>query len=406
MPRDAITRESQTILDDFGKFFAEFPDVERIDHSNFMLWFKAFAHPTLRDAQHEFWAELLLNVFEQDCDPALESGLLERLLQAETANRLASALVAFENGDEIDLYQELQAETQRYEKHTSKKIVVPWVDDDISVILEDDKDDRGLHFRLDCLNDVMRPLRGGDFIIMAGRPDKGKTTLIASEVTHMAAQFDALYGTGHGRYVLWFNNEGPGKRIVSRLYQAALGITLSEMIALSDAGVLREHYARIVGAIGRIRVLDVHDFTSHQIEDILRRFPPGLIVFDMIDNIRFGGRTLHGGERTDQVLETMYQWGRMSAVKFDTPVIASSQLPGSAEGVQFPTLAQLKDSTTGKQGAAEAIVTMGASNEDGYENSRFIGLTKNKLRRQGRPMSPKAEVVFDGERARLYMPGC
>jgi hypothetical protein len=33
---------------------------------------------------------------------------------------------------------------------------------------------------------------------------------------------------------------------------------------------------------------------------------PALVVFDMIDNIRFGGEVANGGQRTDQLLEAMY----------------------------------------------------------------------------------------------------
>jgi replicative DNA helicase len=61
----------------------------------------------------------------------------------------------------------------------------------------------------------------------------------------------------------------------------------------------------------------------------------------------------------------------------------------------------LKDSKTGKQGAADAIITVGAKNEAAYENTRFIGLTKNKLHIEGRPKSPKSELVLDGPAGRF-----
>lgn len=250
----------------------------------------------------------------------------------------------------------------------------------------------------------MRPLRGGDFVVLAARPDKGKTTEIASESTFMAAQFDEYYGPNHGRYVLWFNNEGPGKRIVSRCYQAALNATIADLVKLSNAGVIKQEYAKAVGAVDRIRVMDIHDFWNHEVEDIMRRCPPGLVIFDMVDNIKFGGETLNGGQRTDQLLEAQYQWARLLGVKYDTPVIATSQISAEGDGLTFPTLPMLKDSKTGKQGAADVIITLGASNKPQYESSRWIGCTKNKLRREGAPKSPQAEVLFDGERARVLMP--
>lgn len=404
VPQSGLEARSVVILNDYGEFFKEFPDVARIEFEPFNLWFQSFRHPNITVEQRALYSTLLHGVLAQECDPALESGILERLLAAETASRMADLLSKWNAGEESNLYVSMRNEVERYEQQSSRKIKVPWIQDDINDILQDDKDDRGLHWRLECLNTCMRPLRGGDFIVLASRPDRGKTTSISSEITHMAAQFDAVYGLDHGRTALWFNNEGPGRRIVQRLHQSALNATLSDLIRLSNSGTIQAEYAKAIGATDRIRVLDVHDFHSYEIEDIMKRINPGLIVFDMVDNIRFGGEVSNGGQRTDQLLEAMYQWARVLGVKYDTPVIATSQISADGDGVQFPTLPMLKDSKTGKQGAADAIITVGAVNDQFYQNSRFIGLTKNKLRREGAPQSPNAEIVFDGQRGRLHMP--
>ncbi|WP_175960155.1 DnaB-like helicase C-terminal domain-containing protein [Burkholderia pyrrocinia] len=404
VPTAALEAKSVVILGDYGKFFTEFPERERIELEPFMLWFGTFAHPTLTAEQLGLYRALLGRVLNEDCDPSLESGIMERLVAAETANRVTSLIEKYNNGDEVDLYVSLRDEIERFEQHTNRKVRVPWINEDIDSILLDDKDDRGLHWRLDCLNTVMRPLRGGDFIVFAGRPDKGKTTGISSEITYMAGQFDSYYGENSGRHVIWMNNEGPGRRIVQRTYQSALNATMGELIRMSNNGALKDKYAEAVGGVDRIRIMDIHDFWNYEVEDIMRRCPPGLVVMDMVDNIKFGGQALNGGQRTDQLLEAQYQWARLMAVKYDTPIIATSQISADGDGLQFPTLPMLKDSKTGKQGAADAIITLGAVNDPFYASSRWIGMTKNKLRRQGAPQSPQAEVMFDGERGRLLMP--
>ncbi|MDN7427794.1 AAA family ATPase [Burkholderia sp. AU45388] len=404
VPTAALEAKSVVILGDYGKFFSEFPEQQRIELEPFMLWFGTFAHPTLTPEQLGLYRALLGRVLNEDCDPSLEAGIMERLVAAETANRVTSLIEKYNNGDELDLYVSLRDEIERFEQNTNRKVRVPWISEDIDSILLDDKDDRGLHWRLDCLNTVMRPLRGGDFVVYAGRPDKGKTTSISSEVTYMAGQFDAYYGPNSGRYVLWMNNEGPGRRIVQRTYQSALNATMAELIRMSNNGALKDKYAEAVGGVDRIRIMDIHDFWNYEVEDIMRRCPPGLVVMDMVDNIKFGGQALNGGQRTDQLLEAQYQWARLMAVKYDTPIIATSQISADGDGLQFPTLPMLKDSKTGKQGAADAIITLGAVNDPFYASSRWIGMTKNKLRRQGAPQSPQAEVMFDGERGRLLMP--
>jgi replicative DNA helicase len=263
------------------------------------------------------------------------------------------------------------------------------------------------------MNRHMKPLRGGDFLVFAARPDKGKTTAISHVVTHMAPQVDKLYPE-QGRSILWFNNEGPGRNIVFRNFQSALNATVEDMAKLQTQPCktpentekykhrLREAYAEALGGRpGVLRVLDIHGMWSHEVEELIERYTPAVVVFDMIDNIKFGGETANNGQRTDQLLETMYQWARMMAVKHDFTALATSQISGDGDGMQFPSLTMLKDSKTGKQGAADVIVTMGTVNDPMLENSRYIGFTKNKRSRTGMSKSPQQEVIFDKDRGRL-----
>jgi replicative DNA helicase len=409
VPKHALDDKTQVILGDFAKFFKEFPDVAKIEHSMFWPWFKGFAHPKLKPENYAVFDNMLANV-DADVPQEVEQGLLGRLVAASKAYELAELLQKFQEGEEVDLYSGTRAIVEAFEMETNRKVKLPWVDVSIESLLEDEKNDVGLHWRLDCLNQSMRPLRGGDFIVIAGRPDKGKTTFLTSELTFMAPQVQRMYGDS--RSILWLNNEGPGKRIIQRNYQSALNATVPELVEWSNTpskkgkkNLLRERYDEAVG--GRwdiIKIFDIHDFWSHEVEDLIRNVPPGLIVFDMVDNIRFGGDANNNGQRTDQLLEAMYQWARIISVKYDVPVIATSQISADGDGMQWPSLGMLKDSKTGKQGAAEAIITIGASNEPALSSSRYINTTKNKLHRFGGKKEPRCEVLFDGERGRYNMP--
>lgn len=409
VPTHALDQKTQIILTDFGKYFKEFPDVPTVQHTDFFGWFKGYAHPKLKPESYAVYDTLLKSV-DTDVDSAIEVGLMPRLVATAKAYKLADLIQKYNEGEEIDLYMETRTIVEEFEAETNRKVKMPWVMNSIEELLEDEKNDVGLHWRLDCLNFSMRPLRGGDFIVVAGRPDKGKTTFLTSELTFMAPQVQAMYGDS--RSILWLNNEGPGKRIIQRNYQSALDKTVQELVALSGQpstngkrNMLRQQYDEAVG--GRwdiIKIFDIHDFWSHEVEDLIRAVPPALIVFDMVDNIKFGGEASNNGQRTDQLLEAMYQWARIISVKYDVPVIATSQISNDGDGLQWPTLGMLKDSKTGKQGAAEAIITIGASNEQSLHNSRYINTTKNKLHRSGGPKEPRCEVMFDGERGRYRMP--
>ena len=231
----------------------------------------------------------------------------------------------------------------------------------------------------------------------------------------MAKQVDEIY-PGENRSILWFNNEGPGRKIITRNFQSALGCTTEELVKLSNTPAdaefskyksqVRQQYAAALGGRpGVLRVFDIHDMWNHEVEDIMKQYKPALCLFDMVDNIKFGGEANNNGARTDQLLEAMYQWARLMGVKHDCAVLATSQISADGDGISYPTLPMLKDSKTGKQGAADVIITIGALNDPVLENSRYIGTTKNKRRRTGKNGSPQQEVFFDSQRGRYKEAG-
>jgi replicative DNA helicase len=77
-------------------------------------------------------------------------------------------------------------------------------------------------WRLKSLNTALGSLRMGDFGFVFARPETGKTTFLASEVTFMAEQTEGN--------ILWFNNEEQGGKVKSRCYQATLGLTTKAII--------------------------------------------------------------------------------------------------------------------------------------------------------------------------------
>ena len=399
VPAKALEPSIAVILKDFGAYFKEFPERDKIG-DEFKLWFRAFRHPNLKEEALAVFDSLLASVAAKDVDPAVEAGLMARLVATDTASRLVDLIAQFQAGEEVDLYQELRANVERFEKETDRKVKNPQVLDPIEDLLQAEADDTGFHWRLPCLNNHIKPLRAGDFVVIAARPDKGKTTFCSDNLTYMAAQVDPTY-PGERRSILWFNNEGPGKNIVTRCFQSALGATMEELVALNAKKTIREEYIKALGGRGGVlRVFDIHDMWNHEVEDLMRLHKPAIVLFDMVDNIKFGGEANNNGQRTDQLLEAMYQWARMMGVKHDCAVLATSQISADGDGVQYPSLGMLKDSKTGKQGAADVIITLGTVNDPVLVNSRYIGTTKNKRKRTGFPASPMKEVIFDGDRGR------
>lgn len=383
-----IDARTAAIADDFARYFKAYPSHQSIDWITFIPEFKRW-HPGLKDEQFNEYAGVFRNL-QPMADADHKANMQTWLAEQEMMTAIANIVQAHSEGDVEDAWAEITKAQDQYRQRTGIK-ATGYIDAPIEDLLQDEFDDTGVSWRLSCLNASMRRLRPGDFGIIAGRPDKGKTSFIASETTHMAPQLPAE------RNILWLNNEGPGRRIIPRLYQAALDFSMAQLMAESNAKTLVPKYKTAIGGrLDKFRIFDIHGFTNGQVERIIEENNPGIIIYDMIDNIKgFGSEA-----RTDLQLEAMYQWARERSVKYDCIGLATSQISNDGDGLQFPSLGMLKDSKTGKQGACDFQLMIGASNEPVLQNSRFIGLPKNKLRRPDGPGDPRAEVVFDGTKSR------
>jgi len=388
VPEAAMDGQTNALLNDFQYYFDQLPEHDKIDHGTFLPMFRA-RHPTLSTEQRSGFEKIIENALSVDVGDKERGMIMRSMLELRLGTQLANALSRFDAG-ELPNIQGIMSQMLDEFKTDAGVREIDFIRDDIGDLLNEEVSDFGLSWRLKAMNDSVRKLRPGDFGIVAGRPDKGKTTFIASELTHLASQLPT------GQCAIWLNNEGPGKRIIPRLYQSALGAQMSELIKLNTAGLLKEAYRDIMGSLDRIRVIDIHNADNFTVEGIVETNQPGLVVYDMIDNIRGFG----DAARTDLGLERMYQWGRELAVKHEHAGIATSQISNEGDGLQFPTLGMLKDSKTGKQGACDFQIMIGASNDPGLSNVRYIGMPKNKLRREGAKPDPRAEVKYEPQRAR------
>lgn len=388
IPAANLDPQAVAIIADFGKYFEKFPTHNAVDMTTFLPRFKAW-HPKMTDEKFNSFKAMLLNTV-QEPDEDQRRNILAELSELELMTKLANLAEEFQQGDLADAFDAVTQTMDGFRQRTGRRSI-QYIDTPIDELLQDEFDDTGVEWRLDCLNRSMRRLRPGDFGIVAGRPDKGKTSFISSEITYMASQLPP------DRNIVWLNNEGPGKRIIPRLYQSALNISMVEMKERLTAGTLvNEYRAAIGGRLDKIRIVDIHGYATGHVEAILEESNPGIIIYDMIDHIKgFGDQA-----RTDLVLEQMYIWARERSVKYDCIGLATSQISNDGDGMQFPTLGMLKDSKTGKQGACDFQLMIGASNDVGLAGSRFISLPKNKLRRPDGASDPRAEVIFDGTRAR------
>lgn len=387
IPLEALESNTRTIVQDIGQYFDKF-DHETLDPESFKTWALMFRHATFSDDQKTIFQHLVRKMTEAPPD-GVKDAILSELHELRMATDLGNAVHKWNEGELPLLSEKINCILNRYKTDSGFK-PESWIQVDIGELLDEVQDNAGLRWRLSALNSSMRGLRPGDFGIVAARPDKGKTTFFASEATFLAQQLP------DDKNIVWLNNEGLGRRIIPRLYQAAIGCTLSELVRRRDRGTLDREYASFLTRPDRIRIHDIHGMYIGQIERILEEANAGVVVVDMIDHIR----GFSDGARTDLQLEEMYKWFRELCVRYGFIGLASSQISADGDGLQYPGLSCLKDSKTGKQGACDFQLMIGARNEDGWGNYRYMSLPKNKLRREGSPGDLRAEVMFRPDIAR------
>ena len=241
---------------------------------------------------------------------------------------------------------------------------IPFVTDDLSEIIEDTVKTPGLKWRLNTLNRMLGSLRKGDFGFIFARPEVGKTTFLASEVTHMASQLGQDDGP-----ILWFNLEEEGKKVKFRCFQAALGIDKAEI--LHNPKKAQEEYLKLTN--GKILMYDDAGTSKYMIEKACEKYKPSLVVVDQLDKV-------HGfqNDREDLRLGQIYIWARELA-KRHCAVIGVCQADGTAEGQEFLTMAEVSNSKTSKAAEADWILGIGRKDDAGYENLRGLSTPKNKL---------------------------
>lgn len=398
IPMQSLTLHTQTICKDIKKYYDKFTEHQSIDYVQFKDMFFGYWHRNMEDDKITFYNKILDRAADVQ-DAVSHSVILNSLLELSLADNTMHLLEKYNDGEDIMLTEELSSLVEQTKAAQERKNDDTYIHIDTDALLAEEHDDTGLHYRLGALESSLKPARfGDDFTLVAARPNQGKTTFVLHEITHFAGQVD-------DRPILWLNNEGRGERIVKRAIQVALGATMSEMVKLNEQGKLVDAYESAIGAPhDRIRVKNIHDYWSWEVEELIDTHNPKVVVFDMIDHIKFSGLTRSNGVRTDEILEEMYKWARNLGVKFNLVPWATSQVSVDGEGIPYPDKSMLKDSKTGKQGAVDTIIMLGHSNDPLLETSRYVSTPKTKSKREG-TTTPRCEIYFDIDRGRFKEAG-
>ena len=226
-------------------------DFELAYHSSYLL----------EDSERNELSDTLDRILALDVNVDNTVGYLNEHKKRCVAGELAKVALDVEDGS-ADL-TDLLDKVKEFEADDITEDAANTVNMDLSELYDTAIATPGLRWRLDWLNKSLGSLRKGDFGFIFARPETGKTTFLASEMTHMVTQTDGD--------ILWFNNEEQGKKVAIRCYQALFGVDSETLFSNVDR--YKEEYHDLIGS--RIKIYDYEDSSSYKrIESIIKEVNP------------------------------------------------------------------------------------------------------------------------------------
>ena len=323
--------------------------------------FEAYFYAHNPQSKKDEFNTLFERVREVSKDSFVVEDLLETLKKRIRATRIGRAALDYSTGQRP--YDELVKAIEEFNKDAGPQSEVPsdFVDFNLGDILNETIHTGGLLWRLPSLYKRLGPLRPGDFGFVFARPETGKTTFLASEVSHFLDQLD--------KPILWLNNEEAGNKVALRIIQAYFGVNTTTLV--QERSKYEAAFKKKVG--DKIRLHDTGYLDRNKVEKLVREVDPGLIVIDQIDKVKG-----FEADRQDLMYGQIYQFFRQMA-KGRCPIIGVCQASGEGENVKYLTMEHVAEARTSKQAEADWILGIGVTDRDRLTGMRHMSISKNKL---------------------------
>lgn len=353
------------ILKDYQRYFETYPTHMDIDWGVFREFFFIQRHPNLDEESDLVYTDIINQLMSKEIDSctniisAFEQKILYEQLDKDIQNNIA--IEDIKNKVDVGL-----------DKINALKGTQEAVGDDMDLREAMTYTDRskGLKWRLNCLNELFQGgLIKGDFGIIAGFVDMGKTGFLCSEVSYMAQQLEG------DQWIAWLNTEGNWQQILPRLYSSTLNVTHQDLSRYTDKAT-EKYLEKMKGDKNRIKVLNFQRKSTKDVERLIKNNPPSLIVFDLLDHIRGFDRLVGSEGNVTERYNALYQWAREVATS-TCPILAISQLNGDGNNEPYPSITNLRGSRVDKQAAASFQLIIGG--KEGNSTERFLSMPKNKI---------------------------
>lgn len=360
-----VAPETWAIIKTVKDYFSIHLDEDEIDWTRFSTLFFHVKGRSLKEDKAIICRRLIEQARDCKEDETAAEEIIKHYVELDYASRIGTATMDILSGSkDITVVEEIYGEYCKEVGRVTLSKEDLFASTDLTTIISSVASS-GFKWRLQELNRSLGDARQGDFMIFAARPETGKTTLIAQEMTHWASQL-----TTADRPIIWVNNEERSDKVMLRAMQSYFAISTTELF--DKMAYYKDIYDKEIGK--RLLILNDDDAVNNvgYLDKLFTEYNPSAIVFDQLDKVH----GFNGEVREDLRLGKLYFWAREQSKKYG-PTVAISQIDGSGEGQKWLNMQQLRGSKTDKAGEADAIVTIGRTSEDEYK--RYIHVPKNKL---------------------------
>jgi len=378
-----VTTECWTVLETLQEYIKH--DTGPVDWDNFAVYFCTVAHSGYKQETLDIYREFIISISTTAYSYTADA-VLTALHERDIATKVSDISTSIAEGSGEYGLDDVFSVLDEYKPEREEIQTVTHDLDELENFLSTG----GLSWRLEELNIAAGPVNEGDLILVAARPEVGKTTFLASEASWMVRQLP------EDKQVIWFANEESGKRVQLRIIQSVTNRTTAEVLS-DKAGTMREYHAN---GGDRIKLIDRQDLSFPEIKEVLKNTNPGLIIYDQLRNVRGFERAGTDVER----LKCLYREARATAQL--APSITVHQARGDAEGELWLHQHQLEGCQTEVQGALDLQIMLGRTHDSSYDESvRGMSIVKNKLTGGARSdpslRHGRFEVYLDADRGRF-----
>jgi replicative DNA helicase len=292
------------------------------------------------------------------------TGLWQRSLGTMVAN--LGIEVSEGNGDAFARLLDL---VEKYRNGFTPEKTYDFTTSDTEALLEIASDKSRWKFNLKPLHEKVYGIGPAEFASVFATPNTGKTAMMVTLC------FGPDGFADQGARVLYCVNEEKSERTKLRGQMCRAGMNVQE-VAL-DPRKARAIWDEIDK---NVFMLDIHEYSMEELDELCHTVKPDIIVVDQADKINIRGKFNASHER----LRELYRTLRELAKRHDAAVIAMSQASNEARGKTRITPFEMEGSKIGKSAELDLIIGIGALEQEGVIDSepdmtRYLTIGKNKL---------------------------